>query len=74
MRCDDCVFADWRLTSNGRLHPSKEGKCKVNKVIKLPYSESTYRNENQEIKIKGGTIFRGHDFVNCAYFGRSKCA
>jgi hypothetical protein len=28
MRCDDCKFAEWNRTSNGRLHPDKTGKCK----------------------------------------------
>jgi hypothetical protein len=25
--CDNCIFADWQRTSNGRLHPNKQGKC-----------------------------------------------
>lgn len=27
MRCDDCDFAEWKRTSNGRLHPDKSGYC-----------------------------------------------
>lgn len=25
--CDGCKYADWKKTSNGRLHPDKGGKC-----------------------------------------------
>lgn len=25
--CDDCIFAEWDRTSDGRLHPSKKGRC-----------------------------------------------
>lgn len=25
--CDDCAHAVWKRTSNGRLHPSKVGRC-----------------------------------------------
>lgn len=27
--CDDCIFADWKRTTNGRLHPDKTGRCKA---------------------------------------------
>ena len=27
MKCDDCAFAKWQRTANGRLHPSKQGRC-----------------------------------------------
>lgn len=27
MKCDDCKFASWERTSNGRLHPGKSGRC-----------------------------------------------
>lgn len=26
--CDGCVYAEWKRTTNGRLHPGKLGKCK----------------------------------------------
>jgi hypothetical protein len=26
--CDDCKWAEWKRTSNGRLHPDKSGRCK----------------------------------------------
>ncbi len=32
--CTHCVYANWRRTSNGRLHPSGDGRCA--KEIKLP--------------------------------------
>ena len=32
--CDDCIYAEWRRTKAGRLHPSKEGKC--TRLIKHP--------------------------------------
>lgn len=25
--CQDCAFADWEQTSNGRRHPSGDGRC-----------------------------------------------
>ena len=27
MTCDDCAFAEWKRTANGRLHPDKSGWC-----------------------------------------------
>lgn len=27
--CDDCIFANWKRTTNGRLHPDKSGRCKA---------------------------------------------
>lgn len=27
MTCDYCKLADWKRTSNGRLHPGKSGRC-----------------------------------------------
>jgi hypothetical protein len=27
MTCDLCVHAKWNRTSNGRLHPNKQGRC-----------------------------------------------
>lgn len=27
MKCDDCKFAEWKKTANGRLHPDKTGRC-----------------------------------------------
>ena len=25
--CDDCKYANWKRTKNGRLHPNKSGRC-----------------------------------------------
>lgn len=27
MTCDNCEFAEWERTKNGRLHPGKQGRC-----------------------------------------------
>lgn len=35
MTCDECKFADWKRTANGRLHPSKAGMCKRLDVFPL---------------------------------------
>lgn len=26
--CRDCKYADWKLTTAGKLHPSGDGKCR----------------------------------------------
>lgn len=25
--CDNCAYAEWKRTANGRLHPDKSGRC-----------------------------------------------
>jgi hypothetical protein len=27
MNCNGCLYAEWKRTSNGRLHPDKMGRC-----------------------------------------------
>jgi hypothetical protein len=27
IQCETCKFAEWKRTSNGRLHPDKSGRC-----------------------------------------------
>ena len=27
MNCTGCIYAEWKRTSNGRLHPDKSGRC-----------------------------------------------
>jgi len=39
--CDGCKFANWKRTSNGRLHPDGSGKCKWQVKIALPPSANT---------------------------------
>lgn len=74
MKCDDCKFANWYRTSNGRLHPNKAGRCTFSKKVYLPISASysLMREADLEgaISIKGGTIWRGEDRNFCAYYGR----
>lgn len=45
--CLYCRFARWQRTKNGRLHPSKEGRCTfeakiiIPKSAELPWGKST---------------------------------
>lgn len=77
MECDDCKYADWKRTSNGRLHPSGEGRCTVAKKVPIPPSARDLffylRNviENGVLTIEGGNIERGETLKDkCAYYGK----
>lgn len=37
--CDKCVYAEWKRTAAGRMHPDQSGKCRLEfKVPELPNS------------------------------------
>lgn len=60
--CDTCMYADWKRTSNGRLHPDKTGRCGfVWNPPPLPYAFSfSYSYGKGEVpKPNGGYITRG---------------
>lgn len=60
--CDGCKFADWKKTSNGRLHPSKEGKCSrliaYPPDLRLPVAFTWFGGQ---AAITGGNITRGEE-------------
>lgn len=71
MSCDSCKWADWKRTSNGRLHPDKTGRCKfVWSPPPLPIAFSfTYGRGGDLPKPSGGYIERGSDYTNgCVCF------
>lgn len=75
MKCDDCKYAEWKRTSNGRLHPDKTGVCVLRKVVKIPQclaGSHDHRGTGDEIVIKGRYIERGITFDRCAYYGPNK--
>lgn len=59
--CDDCVYADWKRTKNGRLHPDKTGRCKfVWSPPPLPKAFSFSFSYNKSMPTpSGGFIERG---------------
>ena len=63
MRCDDCDFADWDRTSNGRLHPKKGGRCKRLEAHPLDLRLPTvfYWSYGSAPRPFGGFIERGRD-------------
>lgn len=73
MKCDDCKYAEWNRTKNGRLHPDKQGRCTISKSVKLPaclIGSWEYKDYGDEINISGRQIERGYSFDKCAYYGR----
>ncbi len=66
-RCEDCKFADWKRTANGRLHPDKSGRCTFEVVIPaLP--RSRYWQSRGPVP-SGGYIERGKlDEIECPTF------
>lgn len=69
--CDDCAYAEWKLTKIGRLHPDKTGRCK--KVIKVPALPGAYYWISSEPpEPLGGFIERGKELKDhCPYWERS---
>ena len=58
MSCDDCTHAIWKLTSNGRLHPNKQGRCGF-KWEPPPLPKAFYFYGSSQGKPSGGYIERG---------------
>ena len=61
--CEDCLFAKWKQTSNGRLHPDKTGKCTWEQTVRVPPScrgsISSFRDPGTPLSLTGGWIERG---------------
>lgn len=74
MRCDDCEFADWKRTKNGRLHPDKGGKCKRLEAypldLRLP---AAFYWMHLPPRPNGGYITRGADLpTKCIFMARKE--
>lgn len=66
MACDDCKWADWKRTKNGRFHPDKTGRCAFNwNPPPLPLAFSfTYTGKGDLPRPHGGYIWRGDENTN----------
>lgn len=62
-RCDDCKWAEWKRTVNGRLHPDKTGRCMF--VVRIPVLPLAFNwGWRQALpNISGGFIERKREFV-----------
>ena len=58
MSCDICTFAVWKRTANGRLHPSKQGRCGF-VWVPPPLPKAFYFYGTGTCKPSGGSIERG---------------
>lgn len=69
MRCEGCVFASWKRTSSGRLHPDKTGRCTalVEKPLDLRLPASFYWMSYGTPKPTGGSIERGREIALCEF-------
>jgi hypothetical protein len=68
--CDKCVHAEWKRTANGRLHPSKEGRC--TKAVQIPALPQAFHWLGNAPRPLGGYIERGEELRDhCVYFARS---
>lgn len=70
MRCDDCRFAEWKRTSNGRLHPDKSGRCKrlEQHPLDLRLPSAFWWMSNHLPSPNGGWIERGRDLPEKCIF------
>ena len=68
--CNDCIYAEWKRTKAGRLHPSGDGRCTYPiKIPKLPpcYYFLHYPNP------LGGYINRRTELKeHCTYYQQKK--
>lgn len=65
--CIGCKYADWKKTSNGRLHPSGDGRCRY--AWKAPPLPAAFYFINSEPKPSGGCIQRKTELKNhCPYW------
>lgn len=65
MKCDGCKYADWKKTSNGRLHPDKTGRCRF-EWVPPPFPAAFYfsswsSNAGEAPRPSGGFIERGQE-------------
>jgi len=73
--CDACKHANWKRTTNGRLHPDKTGRCGFiwnPPPIPLAYSAGTFAKNGQVPTLTGGYIGRSDPmYDNCPCFESS---
>ena len=66
--CERCAYAEWKRTSNGRLHPSKKGACCYSVPIPaLPICMTSTQN----LRPIGGEIYRNslkQNYASCPTF------
>jgi hypothetical protein len=66
--CTNCIYADWRRTASGRLHPSGDGKC--GKVITIPQIPPCYYWFDKP-RLAGGYINRRKELSeHCPFYQR----
>ena len=72
MTCDKCKFANWKRTSNGRLHPDGTGRCTYAARHAVPASTPSWGmnlDHDRMMVVQGGHISRGHDWSGpCALY------
>ena len=62
MKCNGCKYAEWKLTKNGKLHPSGEGRCNYLKLHPLDFNiPAAFYLEKP--RISGGNIERGKEIT-----------
>jgi len=65
--CTGCKYADWRKTSNGRLHPSGIGRCAF--LWTAPRLPAAFYFINGIPKPSGGMIDRKRELAeHCPYW------
>lgn len=76
--CQGCIYAEWKKTKAGKLHPSGDGRCTYEVIIPvLPYSFS-WRGHYGEIVnysqlIAGGFIERHRELKDhCPMWSATK--
>jgi hypothetical protein len=69
--CDQCKYAEWAKTSNGRLHPNKQGRCKFleRKPLDLRLPNAFYWPWMTAPSPNGGAIERGQIYKDDCVFG-----
>ena len=74
VKCLGCKFAEWKRTSNGRLHPDQSGRCNWSVTIQVPPSIEGSFWRVCDVKdgrtIEGGKIWRDSTtlFSECKVF------
>ncbi len=64
--CDNCKYADWKRTRNGRLHPSKEGRCtfkyKIRPMPNAMWIVVFHGSPSNDTVVTGERIYRGGEY------------
>jgi hypothetical protein len=70
MNCNGCFYAEWKRTSNERLHPDKMGRCTypdkhpLDLEKKIPGAFLIFSS----LRLDGGYIERDHELARkCAF-------